>query len=668
MKISVDWLRQFIEPLPEVRTVADALTMGGLPVEQIDELPGDVVLDVEVTSNRGDCLSHLGIAREVAALLDLPLRTPERPASPDPLATTGIAVHVDCPELCPLYTARVIRNVKVGPSPSWLQQRLMAVGVRPVSNIVDITNYVMFELGQPLHAFDLSRLSGQRIVVRTARPGESLVSIDGHTRKLDPSMLVICDESGPVALAGVMGGKDSEVADDTTNLLLESAIFDPTVVRRTARALAMKSESSHRFERGLDPGMTEAASNRATQLIVELAGGEPFPGLARAGGVQLSRRSIVLRPGSFRRIVGSEEPPEQLARLLDRLGIRSHVAAGTVEAAIPSHRADLREEIDLIEEAARVRGYEKIPVSETISITLQKEDPHRRSERTLRQTLISAGYFEAMTFSFVSDRIASQFPAPTGCVVATADRAVRKSDFQLRTSLLPGLFESVRHNEAVAGINARLFEIGSVFWWQAEGDFREHRRVAIAGGNDFHATRGAVELLLRRLDANRAVRVSPGAWPGLDPSATGTVQWGDAILGAIGPASRAIVDELGLRHVPFAAELDLSALLDGAQLVPQLRPLPRFPSVQRDLSLVVPEALPYQRIEQVVQELDLPYLQRLRHVTTYRGKPLDTGTKSVTIGLEFRSPSHTLTSGEVDEQVTRVVREAEHRLGAHLRT
>src|SRR3954463_2973810 len=305
MNISLNWLKDFVPAPLDAQQIADALMNGGLPTENISSVGDDTVIDVEVTSNRGDCLSHLGVARELAALMNRELReqNPTVAEAPTP-ATAVTSVRIEALDLCPHYTARVIRNVKIGPSPAWMQRRLEAVGLRPINNVVDVTNYVMFELGQPLHAFDFDKLDGRRIVVRRAANGEKLVSIDGRERELTPDMLVIADAARPVALAGVMGGRDSEVSDRTVNVLLESARFDPLSVRKTSRALALKSDSSYRFERGINPTLPERASLRAAQLILETAGGELARGLVAAGQSGYRPKQLTLRLAKLRQVLG----------------------------------------------------------------------------------------------------------------------------------------------------------------------------------------------------------------------------------------------------------------------------------------------------------------------------------------------------------------------------
>jgi phenylalanyl-tRNA synthetase beta chain len=659
MKTSLEWLRDSLPGTLEPEAAAEALTHGGLPVENIERHGDDSVIDVEVTSNRGDCLSHLGVARELSALLNREFRdlTPKAKESGPPTAS-AVSVGIEASDLCPHYTARVIRGVKIGPSPTWMARRLETIGVRPISNIVDVTNYVLFEMGQPLHAFDFRKIEGGRIIVRRARPGEKIVSLDGKERTLADDMLVIADAARPVAIAGVMGGRDSEVSAGTTDVLIESARFDPLSVRKTSRALDLRSDSSYRFERGIDPLLPERAALRAAQLILETAGGELLSGFVEAGATGHRPKVLALRLARLKQILGVEFPPDVVVDALNRLRLQPVLRNDHVECTIPSYRLDLNIEVDLVEEVARVVGYDKVPVRDAISIRVTPPNPAADAMETVRQTLIGGGFFEAITFTFASDLLAGDF-TPAGAHAAApllrAQHTVRKADAHLRPSILPGLLESVRHNETAAGIEPRLFEIGSTFWRDAAGNPVERRRLAIVGGNDLGEVRGAVESLLRRLDAGRAVAVVPDSRAGFAAAASGRVEWGGVAIGYLGRIDRTVAGKLSLREIPAAAELDLEPLLAGMQHVPQLRPLPKFPAVRRDLSLVVPEPTRYEKIESLIRGAQPRDMEDLQYVTTYRGKPLEKGSKSVTVTLVFRSPTETLTGEQVDASVQRVM-------------
>jgi len=669
VKISLKWLADYLPGPLEAGAAADALLAGGLPVESIESVHGDTVIDVEVTSNRSDCLSHLGVARELSALLDRPYKdvTPTAKESNTP-ASSATTVAIEALDLCPHYTARIIRNVKIGPSPAWMIEKLEAIGVRPINNVVDVTNFVLFEMGQPLHAFDLDRLSGQKIIVRRARSGEKIVSIDGHERTLATDMLVISDAQRPVALAGVMGGKDSEVSEGTVNILLESARFDPLSVRKTARALTMKSDSSYRFERGIDPTLPARASLRAAQLILETAGGELLKGIVEAGATGYAQKQFTLRPEKVRQVLGVEFPIDQIIKAMERQHLKPRMEAGKIAVSAPSWRLDINLEVDLVEEVARTIGYEKIPVKDEISIRLTPPDRELKTTDLIWSTLVASGYFEAVTFSWVSDALAQDFVGAGGPGLPRAEHSVRKADGQLRPSLIPALLEAVRRNESAGTSGARLFEIGAAFNTDGSGNIVERRFLAMVGALELHELRGAVEELLNRLDPDKAVTVKPSPQPGFAPGTAGSIAWGTEVVGRLGQIDRAVAGKVDLCESPWAAEMDIDALLRGAATNVTLKPLPRFPAVRRDLSLVISDATRYEAVERIIRESKPEMLEKLEYVTTYRGKPLEKGQKSITVTLVFRSPTTTLTSEQVEGSVQKVVDAAKRELGATLRT
>jgi phenylalanyl-tRNA synthetase beta chain len=542
-----------------------------------------------------------------------------------------------------------------------MQRRLEAVGVRPINNVVDVTNYVMLEMGQPLHAFDFGKITGGKIIVRRASKGEKLISIDGRERELSADMLVIADAVRPVALAGVMGGRDSEVSDATTTILLESARFDPLCVRKTARTLAMGSESSYRFERGIDPRLPQRASQRAAELIIQTAGGQLASNLVEAGASGYQPKTLSLRLARLKQVLGIELLQADVIDALRRDHLQPKLNNELIECTIPSYRLDLNLEIDLVEEVARIVGYDKVPIRDEISIRLTQPDPSAAAVESIRSTLTAGGYFESVTFSFVSDLLAGDFvpeEASPKSPLLRATHNVRKADANLRPSILPGLLESIRHNESAGVSEPRLFEMGATFWNDAAGRPTERRKLALVGATSVTIVRGIVETLLSRLDPRRAVAMIPAARSGFFRSACARIEWAGQPVGWIGKIDRAISEKIGLREIPAAAELDLEPLLAGMQQVPQLKPLPKFPAVKRDLSLVVSESTRYEKIESLIRNQKPRDMETLQYVTTYRGKPLEKGQKSVTVTLVFRSPTQTLTSENVDAAMQQVVEAA----------
>jgi phenylalanyl-tRNA synthetase beta chain len=678
MRISLEWLAEYLPGPLDAQILADALTNGGLPVETIEKRGEDTVLDVEVTSNRADCLSYIGVARELSALLNRPIRLPESKPAESPVAADSLAsVTIEATDLCPHYVARVFRNLTIADSPAWLTRRLEMMGsekkpVRGINNVVDVTNYVLYETGQPLHAFDLDRLDGKKIIVRRARAGEKLVTLDGRERTLSPEMLVIADATKPIALAGVMGGRDSEVTQQTKNILLESARFDPLSVRRTARALAMASDSSYRFERGIEPSLPVRAALRAAELILQTARGELLRGSIDAGAAINPPRKFILRLDQLKRLLGVEFPADRAVDALRRLRLSPVQNGREIAVTVPSDRLDLNIEADLIEEVARVIGYEQVPVREEISIRLAPPDPTAHPLAAIFASLSAGGYFEAVTFSFVSDLLATDFTPTSGAhptdPLPRADSSVRKADAFLRPSLLPGLLEAARRNQTAGLDDPKLYEIGSVFWNDPAGAVVERRKLGIIGSPNLREVRGVVEAILGKLDATRGISVISDTAAGFAPPATGRIEWGGEPIGFLGKIERRISEKLSLREPPAAAELDLSALLAGAQRVPQQRELPRFPAVRRDLTLDLTEATRYQQIEQVIESVQPQWLEAVDYVTTYRGKQLEASQKSVTITLVFRSPTETLTSEQVETSVQRVIAAAKSSLSAQVRS
>ena len=428
-------------------------------------------------------------------------------------------------------------------------------------------------------------------------------------------------------------------------------------MRKTARALAMKSDSSYRFERGIDPTLPERASLRAAQLIVETAGGELLGGLVAGGSSGYRPKQLSLRLSKLRQVLGVELAVKEVADALRRLGLAPVLQNDRIDVTVPSHRLDLNIEVDLVEEAARVLGYDRVPVREEIAIRLTPPEPTARALEIVRSTLVAGGYFEAVTFGFVSDLLADDFVPPDArpdSPLPRADAAVRKADAALRPSIVPGLLEAVRRNEAAGTRGAKLFEIGSTFV-NRDKAVEERQRLGLVGSSDVREVRGVVEKLFSRLDARRPVRVVPDQRPGFARGAAGRIEWDGQVVGYLGLIARNVSDKLSLREPPAAAELEMAPLLAGAQLVPQLSPLPEFPAAPRDLSLVVPESVRYEQVESLVRSVKPQSLEEIRFVTTYRGKPLDQGTKSVTVTLLFRSPQRTLTGEEVESDVQKVV-------------
>jgi phenylalanyl-tRNA synthetase beta chain len=670
MIVSWNWLTDYLRLDMPVEVLTERLALAGLNLEGISDVGGDIAIDLEVTSNRPDCLGHLGVAREIAVVFDRPLRVPDpRPATAGPPVETRTGVTVEDAELCPRFTARVVSGVTIGESPWWLRKRLETLGVRPISNVVDATNYVMFECGQPLHAYDLDRLAGRRLIVRRARPGETLTAINNRVYQLDPEMLVIADESRPVGLAGVMGGLETEIGRDTAHVLIEAAQFDALTVRRTSRGLGLFSPSSFRFERPLDPEATEWASRRCAELIVEIAGGRLHPGVIDVGRRPPVQTPITLRLDQIPRILGITIDRTIVVRILKALGMEWLAEdQHSLTVRPPSWRTDLEREIDLIEEVARIHGYDHLPEDRVVPLISAPRAPRERVESAVRDYLNGAGFDEAITYSLVEERLAAPLrpgPAPAPLRV---DHSSRRRESALRQSLVPSLLSVRLHNESHGQFDAELFEIANVYLPRARRDLPEEpTRLAILSGGDFRSIKGVVEGLLQRLHISGPLTARPVEVALFARGRAAELSLEGLHLGYLGELDRAQLQAFELREPCAAAEVEFDVLLQRATLVPRYHPLPSFPGVVRDLSLVVARDLPWAELSETVVRTAGPTLESIQYLDTFRGGNLPEDQQSIHFSMVFRHPERTLTGEEVDAAIRSVIEGCGTRFQAKLR-
>jgi len=682
MKTTCNWLREYcaFDLAPE--ELARRLSMAGLLIEEIEPVGDDALIVAEVTTNRPDWLGTIGIAREVAALTGGRLRLPPTDfACSDEKVGEVTSVEVLDPDLCPRYTARVIRNVKVGPSPDWLRQRLEAIGLRAINNVVDVTNYVLFECGQPLHAFDFDRLRGGKIVVRRARKGESLVSIDETACKLDSSMLVIADAERPVAIAGVMGGLSTEVSATTTNVLLESAHFETTQVRRTSRALALPSESSYRFERGVDPVQVEWASRRAARLIQETGGGTICDGVLDVWNAPYRPRTVSLRIPRMNQVLGTAIETDEARAILERLGFApmAKTEPGEVIVSVPPFRAgDVQREIDLIEEVIRIRGYDKIPENATLPITVGPVSKFEQVSRITRLALVGLGFNEAVTNSFCDESTAHLVSPWTASEPLVVQNTVRRDENRLRVSLLPGLLAVKRTNLAHGVRRSPFFEISRVFLpkpSRASGEKparddalpEEQHTLAILADDDLLALKGVLEQVFETTGIAGEAVFGPAENGFFADGACGKIMLDGKTLGLLGEVSPLVAEKYDLPRQPCMAELDFDLLVKAAKLERTYSRPAAYPAAVRDLAAVVHESTPWARIEQCIRDLNIPILDRIEFFDLFRGTQVPKGKKSIAFSLTFRAPDRTLTSDEV-EQARQACIKALTAIGAELRT
>ncbi|MBL8764957.1 MAG: phenylalanine--tRNA ligase subunit beta [Phycisphaerae bacterium] len=715
MHISLRWLCEYLEPAQLSADRAESvLTHAGFPIESRTPLPdGDTMLDVEVTSNRGDCLSHVGLAREIAAKTELHLKEPSIPATiggggvSAPDVSGAVSLDNRVPAQCPIFTARVLTGVKVGPSPDWLVRALASVGQRSINNIVDVTNYLTFELGQPAHVFDLAAIprgaDGRRaIVVRAAEKGERLALLDGRQVDLRPGEVVVCDTDRSVSLAGIMGGLDTAVSDRTTDILLEAATWDPSSVRATARRLQVRTDASHRFERVVDPRTVEPASRRAADLILRVSpGARALSGVLTAGLPLVEATTLRLRPARCRDLLGVALSAEDMARALTDQGFgvttdssSYHVQGRLIKdepallCRVPFHRPDVRREIDLVEEVARTVGLDRIEIKPRLSVTVPAPQATERAARELGGILTGLGFFETVTFSFVSPKHAAPFLVPGTKRLDVQDQR-RAAEPTLRPSILPGLLVCRKANQdgrvSTPG-GVRLYELASVFSEPAaSGAAQETRRLALLadaqeqGGSDLgyeraqsglRLVRGAIESLVAALRGRGVpLGIEPAAAPcaAFDPATTARVTLWGALLGHLGLLSKSVQALYDLDAPVVVAEVDLPPLLASYPPPTRVEPLPQFPAIERDLSIIVPEVTTWAAILARIDAAALAMLERVAFVGVYRGKQIGAGRKSVTFRLTFRDPSATLRDEHATQQVEALVARLAGELGATLR-
>ncbi len=652
---------------------------------------GDTVLELEVTPNRPDCLSMAGVAREVGAVLGVPATVPaSQPVEDGEPAASVCTVEIMDPALCPRYTARVIRGVKVGPSPQWLADKVTAAGARPINNVVDVTNYVMFELGQPLHAFDLRTLATDAdgrvaITVRTARSGEKLRTLDGVDRELRSDTLLICDPTGPVALAGVMGGEATEVSDATVDILLESACFDPASISRTSRSLGLVSEASMRFERTVDRAGCVAALDRAAALIAEVAGGTVAPGVVDAYPAPSRERTLSLRLHRLGDVLGVELDPGQVSAILSALGCAVEQRHDRFEVSVPTFRPDIEREIDLIEEVLRIWGMERVeatlPAGRGRIGMLTREQALR--ER-IGEVMRACGLNETMTYAFGDPRDPERcgMPLAEGELLVELLNPMSTEQAVLRRSLLPGLLASVSYNQRRGVEDIHLYEVGSVFW-TSEGRKQPKERTMLAGvlsgawhrpawnapavPLDFFDGKGVIENLVREL-AVAKFRVRAFEAGHLQPGRAAEVLVGGEVVGWLGEVHPAVLDRFEVTAPVVAFELDVARLVRAAADARPFVEPPRFPAVALDLAIVVDEAVTAEQVERAIRSAGGKLLADAHLFDVYRGKGVEPGRKSLAFALEYRAPDRTLTADEVEAAHERLVRKVTAAVGGSLRS
>ena len=689
MIVSVDWLREYVAVDMPMDQLTHELTMSGLNLEDIEPAGDDTAIDLEVTSNRPDCLGHIGVAREVGVLFDQPLTVPDAaiPAGEGSIDEVT-SVAIECEDLCQQYTARVIKGVKVGPSPEWLVKRLETAHwdyknnctkYKSINNVVDITNYVMLECGQPLHAFDFSKLAENRIVVRRATKGEKIKAIDQKEYELDEEMCVIADAVGPVAIGGVMGGLESEIGDDTVDVLIEAASFAPLSVRRTARTLKLFSPSSYRFERTVDRKQLDWASRRCCELILQLAGGTLVEGCINAGSeLPNSREPIELRFDQVERLIGVEVSADESTTILNKLGlltVESDDAKGSFEP--PSWRRDLTRECDLIEEVARIFGYEKIPETASLPVVATAKSHYDRVVDRVRDALTSFGFFDCITLSFVSAPQVELFNPHGVEKFVSVDHSTRQLENILRPSIVPSLLKCRSDNERHKNFNAQLFEIARVYLAaDSDADERKVEPITVSGvtsrpfidaASPTGDLKGVLESLAKSVSRDAVVTAAPSDLPQFEAGRGAVVMLNGKPWGWAGELSSATTEKAGLQVGTSVFEVTLEPLLEIADLEPMYSVLPTHPAVARDLNFVLDESVTWEQLANCVSSNGGDILKAVSFAGQYRGSGIEAGKKSYLVTNHYQAADRTLTSEEVESAQQQVIAACESQVGATLR-
>ncbi|MED4163443.1 phenylalanine--tRNA ligase subunit beta [Halalkalibacterium halodurans] len=663
---------------------SDDVEIGSDALEALNRY--DQVLELDLTPNRSDCLNMYGVAYEVAALFDKEVHWPTAESSgTDGQASDYVSVEIDDTEKNPYYGATIIKNVKVGPSPLWLQNRLIAAGIRPISNVVDVTNYVLLEYGQPLHAFDYDRFGSNKVVTRLAKEGEKMVTLDDVERTLQADHLLITNGRDPVAIAGVMGGATSEVQEDTTTVLLEAAYFDPATVRKASRDLGLRSDSSSRFEKGVDPKRVREAAARAATLIAEVAGGTVVGGVVEAGELAIEEPVVSLNLPHMNQRLGMELSHDEVAAIFDRLGFAYTVEHDTFEVTAPSRRGDIRIEEDLFEEVARLYGYDNIPTTFPVGGTTRGGlTDYQQKRRKIRRYLEGAGLFEVTTYSLTSEEKAKGLQGENeDYLPIRVAMPMSEERSTMRTSLVPHLLDVVQYNLNRKQEALFIYELGSVFLSKEEtltkqpeeremlagaltGLWTEHLWQGEKKAVDFFVVKGILEGMFAELGLSGKVTFERGEQPGMHPGRTANVKVNGRAIGFVGQIHPERQSELDLKET-YVFQLDVESLLAEEGTEVAYEPLPRFPAISRDIALVVDENVTAAQLQQVIEANGGEWLKHVYLFDLYEGEHMEAGKKSIAFSLTYFDPERTLTDEEVTAVHEQILKELEASTGAVLR-
>lgn len=669
MKVSYNWIKDLCNVDLSVEDLAYMLTSIGLVVEEISRVGNDYCLGVEITANRPDCLGIIGIARELRAITGCKLHIPDCKDLNPEIMISNVNVNVQNKELCPRYTAQIIRNVKVCPSPAWLQERLAIVGIRSINNVVDITNYVLIESGQPLHAFDLDRLNSNEIVVRTAISGEKIVTIDGANQTLFSDMLVIADQEKPIAIAGIMGGIETEVSGSTKNILLECARFEPTSIRKTSKRLGLSSDSSYRFERGVDPEGVIQTAKRAADLIKMIAGGD-IAGIVDKNYEMKKDNKISIRIERPIKLLGVKIEKKDIKDILMRLGFV--VVSETderIDVKAPSYRSDVYREIDIIEEIIRIYGYDRIPIKTDIGIGIVNKKRYEQMTDRVRQLLTGLGLFEVVTYSIV-EKVSPDFDVK---VWSDLDNLIIRNPLiqtenRLRKTLLFNFLKIKRHNQNRGVKEVNIFEIANIYLPLNDKKMPDEKKcLSLLIEKDFWELKGIIESIIRILRINKCCEWTPQDLNFFDKDKSAVIKMDDKPFGFMGELNKGLCDRYELNGVSSFAEIDFDLLVNKPTTSSLYKELPNFPSITRDVAIVVDEKIKWKDVEGCVLSADVSFFDGIEFFDIYRGRQIDAGKKSIAFSVRFRADDRTLKGEEADDAVKKIVDKLDKELDAKIR-
>ncbi|MBI4683440.1 MAG: phenylalanine--tRNA ligase subunit beta [Nitrospirae bacterium] len=684
MKASYNWIKEFVDISMPPKELAHTLTMAGFEVEAIEQVDDDTIFDIGITPNRPDCLSIRGIAREISAIIGLPIK--DNPVKIDKEEGEGPDIDIDNPDLCPRYCSRIVSGIKTGPSPEWLSKRLESCGIRSTSNIVDITNYILLELGQPMHAFDLDTLSGKKIVVRKAGEVKSFTTLDNEKRPLSKDTLLIWDGEKPVAIAGVMGGQNTEVSEGTVNVLLESAYFNPASVRRTSKLLNLSTESSYRFERGIDLEAVSFALDRAAQMITENTGGQ-VTAISDKYPDTFKPQKISFSADKVSSVIGVDIEKSFIEKTLVNLGFKIELAEEGMVATPPSFRNDVEKDVDIIEEVARLYGYDKIPSTLPV-MQMSPASEHRTQElvKALKSSMVNSGFSEVINYSFMNPDVLDKLNLSSDDKrrnLIYIKNPLRNEDSAMRTSLIPALFNNISLNLNRGEKMLRFFEISRVFLptdrklpdeiVQMAAVFHKKKASSIwqSKHDGFYDLKGALENIFAELKLSNVsfIKDSNAAETYLHPGKAGYIMIDNNKAGYIGALHPGVAEAFDIKGDITVAEIyNIDTIINMIPSKITYASLPKYPYVERDAAIVVNDDVTVSDVMKVIHGMESDLIETVNLFDIYKGKPVPEDKKSLAFSIRYRSAERTLTDSEVDQLNSEIIKRLQDNLNVELRS